>query len=131
MRKMLAIAAVASLATIGTAMAQTTTTTPAPATPPGAVTHDTTGMPKMSSADTKAWIGKPVYSSDNKNLGDVTAVTLDKDGKVLDLQADIGGFLGIGSSRVQFKPDQFSFGKDRVDLKMTADQAKAMPKAPK
>ena len=72
-------------------------------------------------------INKPVFSSDNKNLGTVYAVMRDSDSKVATLEADIGGFLGIGQHRISLTPSQFTVGADRVMLQLTAEQAKALP----
>lgn len=79
----------------------------------------------------KGWINKVVYSSDNKNLGEVAALARDSSGKVTELHADIGGFLGIGETRVRVMPSDFTLANDRVILKLTAEQAKSLPKLPK
>ncbi len=47
------------------------------------------------------------------------------------MHADIGGFLGIGETRVRVLPAQFSIGTDRIVLGMTAEQAKTLPHIPK
>ncbi len=85
----------------------------------------------LTDAQAKNWINKTIYSSDNKKLGEVAAFTRDSSGKVTEMQADMGGFLGIGESRVRFTPAQFKLQNDRVVLNMTADQAKSLPKAAK
>ena len=51
--------------------------------------------------------------------------------KVGEMQADIGGFLGIGETRVRVMPAQFSVVGDHIVLSMTADQAKSLPKMAK
>lgn len=78
----------------------------------------------------KKWVGKTVYSSDDKNLGEVAAFTRDSSGKVEDMHADIGGFLGLGETRVRVTPEQMriDMDKDRVVLNITADQAETLPK---
>ena len=40
----------------------------------------------------------------------------------------VGGFLGIGESRVRLMPNQFRLVDDRVIVNMTAEQAKSLPK---
>ena len=79
----------------------------------------------------KAWVDRPVYSSDGQKLGEVAALLRTADNKVSELQADIGGFLGIGEHRVRLAPGQFSFHSDRVVLDLTAAQAKELPKIQK
>ena len=79
----------------------------------------------------KAWIDKPVYSSDGQKLGEVAAFLRTADNKITELQADIGGFLGMGEHRVRLAPAQFSLHSDRVVLDLTAAQAKELLKIQK
>lgn len=75
----------------------------------------------------KIWIGKAVYSSDNKNLGEVAGFERDSSGKVLEMHADIGGFLGIGETRVRVLPTQFKMINDRIVLSVNGSDAKSLP----
>lgn len=129
MKHVLALAVAATL--VGpAAMAQTTTapsTTTTPSTAPGAPSATMT----LTDQQAKAWVDKVVYSSDDKNVGEVAEIRRDSSGKITQLFADIGGFLGIGEHRVQLMPGQFKLGNDRVVLNLTADQVKALPKVPK
>ena len=43
--------------------------------------------------EAKNWIGRPVYSSDNKKIGEITEITRDPDNKVTELYVDTGSFL--------------------------------------
>ena len=81
--------------------------------------------------DARAWIDKPIYSSDGQKLGEVVAFLRTADNKVSELQANIGGFLGIGEHRIRLAPSQFSLHSDRVVLDLTAAQAKELPKIQK
>ena len=81
----------------------------------------------LSTEQAKSWIGKAIYSSDGKNLGEVAAFTREANGRVTELQGDLGGFLGIGETRVRIMPAQFTIGSDRIVLKLTAEQAKSLP----
>ena len=94
--------------------------------PSGTAQHGAT----MTESEALAWVKKPVYSSDNKNIGDVTAVDRDASGNVTGLQADIGGFLGMGSTRVRINPSDYALGSDRVTLRITSAQAKELPRVP-
>jgi hypothetical protein len=132
----------ASLMVSSAVIAQTTTAPPpadnkaapgssaAPSTPSAAPTTGTStaGAPTMTEEQAKSWIDKAVYSSDDKNLGDVAAIKRDPSGKVTEVHADIGGFLGIGSSRVRLMPSDFKLQGDRMVLNVTAEQAKSLPK---
>ncbi len=90
-----------------------------------------TPAPTMTEAEAQQWVDKAVYSSEDGNLGAVAAIQRDASGKVTELHADIGGFLGIGSTRVKIEPSQFKLAGDRVLLNMTSEQAKQLPKVAK
>lgn len=74
------------------------------------------------------WVDKPVYSSDGENVGEVVDFQRNAADKVIGMRADIGGFLGLGETRVSVSPEQFNLQGDRVMLNLTAEQAKALPK---
>jgi len=153
MIKVLSSASVAALLAVTPAVAQTSTTTPPAATQestPAAKSQDAT-TPSMKSApgeqsgtqpapqaqttasvtlteeQAKQWVDKPVYSSDGKNLGEVAAFKRSVDNTVTELHADIGGFLGMGQSRIKLSPSEFKLQGDRVVLNLTEAQAKALP----
>ncbi len=152
MKKLMYSSVAASLLMTSAAWSQTTTT-PTPATPAPSQKMDvappvnseaksplssttTTGTPKsgtvaLSDEQAKAWVDKAVYSSDNKNLGEVAALARDSSGQISELHADIGGFLGIGETRVRVMPSEFKLENDKVVLNLTADQAKELPKIAK
>jgi len=100
--------------------------------PPAATTvqKDATGL-ILNAEEAKTWIGKPVYSSDGKNIGHVSAFLRGTDNKVTEMQADIGGFLGLGETHVKLAPTQFKMQADRVVLDLTAAQTKDLPKVQK
>ncbi|MEZ5852333.1 MAG: PRC-barrel domain-containing protein [Hyphomicrobiaceae bacterium] len=143
MKKLIPLTFALAMAQTTAVFAQSTTTPPANPGPAPKTTIDktmpapTTGAIRrgtdltLTEADAKAWIDKVVYSSDNKNLGEVSAFARDGSGKVTALHADIGGFLGMGETRVRIMPNQFDLVGDRVVLKMTSEQAKALPRLPK
>jgi hypothetical protein len=72
-------------------------------------------------------VGTPVYSSDAQTVGQVTAIDLGADGRVTGLQAEISGFLGLGSSSVHLGADEFESKGDRIVLSKTADQVRGIP----
>ncbi len=144
MTKLVPLSLALTLAAASAAFAQTSTTTTPPATPPAATPPATTApsttapsstaSPTAASRDVilteeeaKKWIDKTVYSSDNQNVGEVAAFNRDSSGKVSEMHADVGGFLGIGERRVKLMPSQFSLQGDRVVLNVTAEEVKAMP----
>ena len=156
MIKLLSSASVIALLAISPAVAQTTTTPPAttqdksqsttPSTP--SVTQDKSATPSTQSGtqpaaqnaasvvtltedQAKEWVDKAVYSSDGKELGEVAEFKRTSDNKVTELHADIGGFLGMGESRIKLTPSEFKLQGDRVVLNITEEQAKALPKLEK
>ena len=77
-----------------------------------------------SFAPTDEWIGRAVYSSDGKNLGDVAKLSGN------DVLVDIGGFLGIGATRALIKADQIKeVQNDRIVLTLPEAEAKKLPAA--
>jgi len=101
----------------------------------GASTAATSAQPAtglvLSEESGRTWINKPVYSSDGKMLGEVVAFQRDAANKVIGMHADIGGFLGLGQTRVNLTSPQFKLQGDRVVLDLTAAQAKDLPKVEK
>jgi PRC-barrel domain protein len=67
-------------------------------------------------------VGLPVYSSDGHKLGDVTEVGT-FGGKRM-LRAEIGTFLGMGSSPVLIPADMFAHKDDRIEVAMSADEVR-------
>jgi hypothetical protein len=51
-------------------------------------------------------LGVPVYSSDNKNLGQVVEVTKGSDNKVQSIQVDVGRVLGLGTKVITITADK-------------------------
>jgi hypothetical protein len=132
------LSGVALFASAGVALAQTTPPAatpdkPAATTPnrPAASTAPAAAKLTLTEAQAKSWIGKPVYSSDGKDLGEIVAFTRASDNAVQEMHADIGGFLGMGETRVKLTPQQFKLQGDRAVLNLTQEQAKSLPKVEK
>jgi PRC-barrel domain len=141
MKKVFGAAALAVLLGATVAIAQTTSPASPSASAPGMAEKMTppaassTTVTKdglvLTEAQANGWVKKAVYSSDGKNVGEVTALKRDASGKVAELQAGIGGFIGIGETQVRLMPAQFKLGNDRVLLSLTAEQVKTLPKIAK
>lgn len=108
-------------------------TTTVPSTPPANSTaSDATikaGSIILSQQDEKVWIGKPVYSKDDKKIGEVESFRRGPSGEVVGLNAGIGGFLGLGETHVMMTSSQFKLQGDRVVADVNSADAKNLPKA--
>jgi hypothetical protein len=100
----------------------------APATAGHAASAEKGAPLSLTSQEAKTWIGKPVYSSDGKKLGEIAAFERAAGNEVSAMDANIGGFMGLGEHRIRLAPAQFSLKSDRVVLNLTAAQAKELPK---
>jgi hypothetical protein len=112
---------------------EATTTNPS-AAPTAPADTDTAAKPSpaakftVTEAAAKDWIGRAVYSSDNKRLGEIAELQRGPDDAVSELRADIGGFLGFGETRVRFTADQIKDVKDdSLVVTLTEAEAKALP----
>ena len=95
-----------------------------PAAKPDAnANHATAPQPPLA----QALVGMPIYSSDAEKVGQVTAIDVGADGRMNAMQAEIEGFLGLGSSSVRITSDQFEQKGDRIVLAKTADQVRGVP----
>jgi hypothetical protein len=91
----------------------------------------TTAQTAITDQEAKTWVGKHVYSSDGKKLGEVAAILRTADNKITELRADLGGFLGIGQHQIALPAARFALHNDRVVLDLTSAQAKELPKVAK
>jgi opacity protein-like surface antigen len=136
MMRSLTLAAALTSALAVSAMAADATTAVDPAAVPAAAA--TVPAPAVAAApavasltlttqDGLAWANKPVYSLDGTNLGKVVDFQRGTDNAVIGMHADVGGFWGIGMTRVSLKTPQFKLQGDRVVLSLTAAEVKALP----
>jgi hypothetical protein len=104
LRQLLISAAAGALMTTG-ALAQ--------ADPPKADKADMKDTPKfVSSQSADQWVfskfkGTDVLGPDNAQVGDVSDVLFDKNGKIIALIVGVGGFLGIGEKSVAIDMSAF------------------------
>jgi sporulation protein YlmC with PRC-barrel domain len=74
-------------------------------------------------------MGMPVYSSDEKNLGQVVEIVRGPDGGIQSIQVEVGRFLGLGNRVVTINADAIEQLADRVRLRMAGDQIRSLPEA--
>ena len=77
-----------------------------------------------------AQVGMPVYSSDDKALGQVAQVVKGPDGKVQSIQVDIGRMLGLGTKVVTITPDKFE-QLAGIKLRLSDAEIRSLPEAKK
>jgi sporulation protein YlmC with PRC-barrel domain len=93
--------------------------------PAASAPSDQSAVPSKEGAQADDLTGLPLYSSDGQKVGEVTAVKMSPDGNAL--QAEIGGFLGIGGKTVEIPAGSFQQAGDRVTLALTADEVGKLP----
>jgi len=141
LKKLMITTAVSGLM-IGSAMAQSTSPTPATPAPAAKSSAMTTPAPSGSAQFVNSqkpdqflaskFKGTDVVGSDNQKIGDVSDILFDKDGKIEAYVVGVGGFLGIGSKDVALAPGAFQViagdksknESDKLSLSMTKDQLK-------
>ncbi len=107
---------------------------PAPENTVAAQTDTDTHMRKpgettfiVAEEDVGKWVQKPVFSSDNKKIGEIVEMTRAPDNKVTDLYLDTESFLGLGGQRYRVTADQIREVKpDGIVLTLTEADVKAM-----
>jgi hypothetical protein len=85
----------------------------------------------VAEQDIGKWIHKPVYSSDNRQIGEIVELNRGPDDKVTDFYLDSGTFLGMGSQRYHITADEIREVKpDGLVLTLSEADVKAMPSTP-
>lgn len=112
-RRHLILATLSATLLAGAAIAQTaspnppsSTTAPAASTATKAAETNLAGQGKWRASKL---MGVDIYGPDDKKVGDVTEVILDKTGKIEMVTVGVGGFLGIGSKDVAIPFDQVTW----------------------
>lgn len=71
-------------------------------------------------------IGSSVYDVQNRNIGKVRDLVLDKDGKIAAVVVDVGTFLGMGGKSVAVKLSDLKTDNNRITLDRTKEQLQQM-----
>jgi hypothetical protein len=126
MLKQAALTSALAIALAVPAWAQSSTTTAPAARPaaPAATTSSSTAI------DANKLIGRNIQNqADDKTVGEIDSVMLDKSGKVQQVIVGVGGFLGIGKKDVAIDWNQLRVMDNGKKVVMNADkdQLKAMP----
>lgn len=98
----------------------------APVTTPNHVTFT------VAEDQVKDWIAKPVYSSDNKKIGEIVEIKRDPNDRVTEVFMDTGSFLGIGATRYRITSDQIQEVKpDKLTLTLKESDVSNLPQGTK
>jgi hypothetical protein len=96
-----------------------------------ATTAPTAATFTATEAEAKNWVGKAVYSSDNKKIGSIAELTRSGD-NVSDIEFDSGGFLGFGATRYRVPAsDVQQVQADSLVLKVAEADVQNLPKVEK
>jgi hypothetical protein len=80
----------------------------------------------VAEEDVGKWVHQPVFSSDNKKIGEVVEITRAPDNKVTEIYLDTESFLGLGGQRYRVTADQIREVKpDGLVLTLTEADVKA------
>ena len=71
-------------------------------------------------------IGSAVYDVQNRKIGSVADIILNKDGKVDAVVIDVGSFLGMGGKHVAVLPSDIKTDNNRLTLDRTKEQLQQM-----
>jgi sporulation protein YlmC with PRC-barrel domain len=67
-------------------------------------------------------IGSAVYDLQNRKIGSVKDLVLDRDGQVASVVVDVGAFLGMGGKYVAVSPRDIKTDHNRLTLDLTKEQ---------
>jgi sporulation protein YlmC with PRC-barrel domain len=71
-------------------------------------------------------IGSAVYDVQNRKIGKVRDLILDRDGKIASVVVDVGTFLGMGGKSVAVKLSDLKTDNNRITLDRTKEQLQQM-----
>lgn len=110
-------------AALASAPAMAQNTAPRPADPPSASELDKGTTPEQRAA----LIGKPVWTSDGKEIGIVSKVLTGADGKVEAVHVSVGSFMGLGERQVRVDASLIRLLEDRLMLTVSAEEVRMLP----
>lgn len=82
-----------------------------------------TGTGAQTEQQMQQYVGWPVYSQDDQQIGTVASVQGEK------LRVDLEQAMGMGSKTVEVEKDKFQAGQNRINLTMSQEEAKQLPEA--
>ncbi len=83
---------------------------------------NSTGIIQPDQIRASKLIGSSVYDAQNRDVGKVQDVILDRDGRVAAVVVDVGSFLGMGGKDVAVRLSDIKADNNRLTLDMTKEQ---------
>ena len=71
-------------------------------------------------------IGSSVYDVQNRDIGKVSDLVVDRDGRIADVVIDVGSFLGMGGKNVAVRLVELKTDNNRLTLDVTKEQLQQM-----
>src|SRR5258708_36070500 len=71
-------------------------------------------------------VGSAVYDVQNRKIGQVRDLVMDRDGKIANVVVDVGSFLGMGGKNVAVKLSDFKTDNNRLTLDITKERLQQM-----
>jgi sporulation protein YlmC with PRC-barrel domain len=71
-------------------------------------------------------IGSRVYDLQNRNIGKVSDLIVNRQGSIDSVIVDVGSFLGMGGKNVAVKPSDLKTDNNRLTLDVTKEQLQQM-----
>jgi sporulation protein YlmC with PRC-barrel domain len=71
-------------------------------------------------------IGSAVYDIQNRKIGKVRDLVLDRSGQIADVVVDVGSFLGMGGKNVAVKAGEIKTDHNRLTLDVTKERLQQM-----
>jgi sporulation protein YlmC with PRC-barrel domain len=106
----------------------TTTTTPT-TTAQSPMGTNTGSNFVVTESELASWTNKPVYSSDNKRVGEIAQLIRNPEDRVTDIYMDAEATMGLGAERYHITADQVREVKpDGIVLSLTETEVKQMEK---
>ena len=98
------------------------TTTTTVSTTAAAATNPTGNEIQSDQVRASKMIGSTVYDVQNRDIGSVKDLVIDKDGRVAAAVVDVGTFLGMGGKYVAVPLDAIKTDNNRLTLDMSKEQ---------
>ncbi|MBK1663760.1 hypothetical protein CKO38_08350 [Rhodospirillum rubrum] len=99
----------------------------APAQGAGAAGGEGVATQRTVDAARLAWIGLPVVAQDGEKIGRVAEIEPGDGGRIIGIEVEMGGFLGLGGRRIHLGSEDLVREVDRVLVIMDANRIRRLP----